>query len=565
MFTVQRALEQALVGSTLSVRFTQPDAVVIEFRANTERVDVTGRAPAMIASPKFTEMLRDTPQSIDVVTSEGDRRPRARRRCAMRCGMSPASASPPAKAAPWGDNLTIRGFTARNDIFIDGMRDFGSYYRDPFNQDQVQVLKGPSSVAFGRGTTGGVLNQATKTPEREAFVTGTANLGTDLTQRATLDVNEPVTALGDGAAFRLNVMATRAHVAGRDVAENQRYGIAPSLALGLGTPTRATFTLFHQAENDVPEPNGIPWLFNAPAPVARHNYYGFASTNFLTHARTWPAPKSSTHFPRTSAPPTRCATPTTAATRRSARRACRPGSPSARPLDTIYVDRNQITVDSTETFLQNQFDVTSRFRTRCAAPHAGHRPRAVARDVRSDPDHIRRCPEYEPRLAESVSGVRRDADHLGRIPTAHAIGAGVYALGHGEPRREVRRHGRRALGPASTLTFVRRSACRPRSRASTRSPSWRGRRRLQAGCNRQRVRGLRHVVQPVGRSADTDRGHRQPAAREQSNDRARAANGILGAGRLSARAAVFQTEKQNAREPDPNNSLLKRAVGARSA
>ena len=85
----------------------------------------------------------------------------------------------------------------------------------------------------------------------------------------TLDINEPLTALGDGAAFRLNVMATDAGVAGRDIANNRRYGVAPSLALGLGTPTRATFTFFHQAENDIPD-YGIPWRFNEPAPVARN-------------------------------------------------------------------------------------------------------------------------------------------------------------------------------------------------------------------------------------------------------------------------------------------------------
>src|SRR6185436_4119407 len=76
-----------------------------------------------------------------------------------------------------GDNLTIRGFTARSDIFIDGMRDFGSYYRDPFNQEQVQVLQGPSSVTFGRGSTGGVLNQASKTPNLGRILSGDIALG----------------------------------------------------------------------------------------------------------------------------------------------------------------------------------------------------------------------------------------------------------------------------------------------------------------------------------------------------------------------------------------------------
>jgi catecholate siderophore receptor len=68
-----------------------------------------------------------------------------------------------------GDSLTIRGFTARNDIFLDAMRDFGSYYRDPFNLESVAVLQGPSSVAFGRGSTGGVVSQTTKSPRLEGF------------------------------------------------------------------------------------------------------------------------------------------------------------------------------------------------------------------------------------------------------------------------------------------------------------------------------------------------------------------------------------------------------------
>src|SRR3954468_879700 len=267
IFTLDRAIQQALTGTSLSARRTGPHAVSIEFRLDTESVTVTGRAPASIVSPKFTEALRDTPQSIDVVPGEiiADQGATTLRDAVRNvAGISLAAGEGGAQ----GDNLTIRGFTARNDIFIDGMRDFGSYYRDPFNQQEVQVLKGPSSVAFGRGTTGGVLNQATKTPERRSFVNGSATFGTDDTKRVTLDVNAPVSALGDAAAFRMNVMATDAGVAGRDVANNRRYGIAPSLAVGLGSPTRATFTFFHQAEHDIPD-YGIPWRFNEAAPVAR--------------------------------------------------------------------------------------------------------------------------------------------------------------------------------------------------------------------------------------------------------------------------------------------------------
>ena len=63
---------------------------------------------------------------------------------------------------PAGDNLSIRGFSARTDFFIDGVRDVGGYSRDPFNVEQVEVVKGPSSSIAGRGSTGGVINMATQ-------------------------------------------------------------------------------------------------------------------------------------------------------------------------------------------------------------------------------------------------------------------------------------------------------------------------------------------------------------------------------------------------------------------
>ena len=179
-----------------------------------------------------------------------------------------------------GDNLTIRGFNARNDLYIDGMRDFGSYYRDPFNTEEVQVLQGPSSMTFGRGSTGGVVNQSGKYPQLDRMLSAEAQFGSDLTRRVVADLNRPLRALGNGAAFRLNAMGHEGNVAGRDVAENRRFGIAPSLALGLGTPTRLTFGYFHQTASDIPD-YGIPWLFNNPAPVDRHNYYGFEDGNFL--------------------------------------------------------------------------------------------------------------------------------------------------------------------------------------------------------------------------------------------------------------------------------------------
>jgi catecholate siderophore receptor len=160
------------------------------------------------------------------------------------------------------------------------MRDFGSYYRDPFDTEEVEVLQGPSSVTFGRGSTGGVVNQETKVPRLGRVLSGDAVLGTDHTRRLTVDFNTPLPDLGSGTAFRLNVMGNLSGVAGRDVAESRRFGIAPALAWGLDGSTRWTLTGLHQSARDVPD-YGLPWLFADPAPVTRESWYGFATDNTL--------------------------------------------------------------------------------------------------------------------------------------------------------------------------------------------------------------------------------------------------------------------------------------------
>ena len=129
-----------------------------------------------------------------------------------------------------GDNLTIRGFSARNDLYIDGMRDFGSYYRDPFNLEEVEVVQGPSSTTFGRGSTGGVVNQATKMPSLLRFFSGTFDGGTDGTRRATADINAP--RLWQGRRFPHEHDGHRRRSCGPRCGDNRRYGMAPSLSLG---------------------------------------------------------------------------------------------------------------------------------------------------------------------------------------------------------------------------------------------------------------------------------------------------------------------------------------------
>lgn len=180
-----------------------------------------------------------------------------------------------------GDNFSIRGFPARSDIYLDGMNDFGSYNRDPFDIQEVEVLKGPSSAEFGRGSSGGVVNQESKTPELDGYTAGSATYGTDNTERGTLDFDQPISALY-GSAFRLNLMAQHSDVTDRNDAAYNRWGAAPSLALGLGTATRVTISFFHQSEDNRPD-FGIPWLFDRPAPVPRDTYYGFSNDYMKTN------------------------------------------------------------------------------------------------------------------------------------------------------------------------------------------------------------------------------------------------------------------------------------------
>ncbi|HEY3899441.1 MAG TPA: TonB-dependent siderophore receptor [Chthoniobacter sp.] len=179
-----------------------------------------------------------------------------------------------------GDNFSIRGFAARSDIYLDGMTDYGSYNRDPFNMEQIEVLKGPDSALFGRGSSGGVVNQESKTPQMRFFTEGQLEYGTDNTERGTLDINLPISGIPN-AALRLNAMGDHSEVAERDGASFARWGLAPSLAFGINTPTRLTLSYFHQAEDNVPD-YGIPWLFDRPAPVDRRNFYGFNSDYLKT-------------------------------------------------------------------------------------------------------------------------------------------------------------------------------------------------------------------------------------------------------------------------------------------
>ena len=284
-FTVRQALQEVLSGTSVAFTFTSRNAVTLDLRAPGEFISVTGEGPAM-TSRKFTEPVRDIPQTITIVPASVIEAQGATTLRDVLRNVTGISIQAGEGGVPAGDNLSIRGFSARTDFFIDGVRDVGGYTRDPFNVEQVEVVKGPSSSIAGRGSVGGVINMATKTPHLGATRSLSLGLGSSDYKRGTLDVNQP---MGDSAAFRLNAMWNDADTPGRDAVTSQRWGIAPSLAFGIGTPTRVTIDYAHLGQDNLPD-YGIPWVPNTnvplhaygdqPPPVDFGNFYGLTSRDY---------------------------------------------------------------------------------------------------------------------------------------------------------------------------------------------------------------------------------------------------------------------------------------------
>ena len=229
--------------------------------------------------------VRDAPQSISIIPREViEQQSASTLRDVLRNVSGISMAAGEGGGGPAGDNLTLRGFGARNDIFVDGIRDFASYTRDTFNIEQVEVVKGPSSAQTGRGSTGGYINLFSKQPIARTFVGSTVGVGSPNFVRATGDFNVGGGDLGlGGTAVRVNTMVQKSDTPGRDHVETKRYGIAPSVAVGLGGSTRAIVSLTWMKQDNVPD-YGIPFVPGTnnvlqqyreqPAPVDYDNYYG---------------------------------------------------------------------------------------------------------------------------------------------------------------------------------------------------------------------------------------------------------------------------------------------------
>jgi catecholate siderophore receptor len=226
---------------------------------------------------KGTQELRDVPQSVTVVTEKliDDRNLDTLKEALH------YTAGITFQAAEGGEeDIRLRGFSlaSTGDIFVDGMRDPAFYDRDTFNYDRIELLRGSASMLFGRGSTGGVVNQVNKQPFLATRSEVDATLGTGSYLRVAGDFNIKT---GDDAALRLNTMLTDGDNRGL---KTDKTGFAGTYRWGIGTADDLSIGLYY-LDNRNGINYGIPWLptssaANAPrtlVPVDPRNYYGLAS------------------------------------------------------------------------------------------------------------------------------------------------------------------------------------------------------------------------------------------------------------------------------------------------
>jgi catecholate siderophore receptor len=234
-----------------------------------------------LASTRFSEPILNTPRSVTVLTKEllDDKNATSFKEVARTTAGVTLGTGEGGNA--FGDRFFIRGFDARNDVFIDGIRDPAVSIRENFFTEQVEILRGPASSYAGRGTTGGAVNIVTKQAGDRNFYEAESTLGTDRTKRITVDINQVISPT---LSIRMGGLGQDAGIAGRDVVYDNRYG-------GFGaikwTPTdnfKVTANYVHTDLKALPD-FGVPWdrATNQPAPDAGYSrsiFYGFANRDF---------------------------------------------------------------------------------------------------------------------------------------------------------------------------------------------------------------------------------------------------------------------------------------------
>ncbi len=287
--TPERALQTLLAGTSLAFRSPAQGQFTIDVQTRSESVEVTAPLP-MVQSPKYSVPLRDIAQSValvprDVIEQQGA----VTLSDVMRNvpGITMQAGEGGGASSTAGDMFNMRGFNASNSLFVDGVRDDGLIARDVYNLEQVEVFMGPTGSDVGRGTASGYVNMQSKAPHMGRNGSAMLTLGSGEEKRLTADVNLAVPqaqgAWVRNAALRLNLLWQDSGVPGRDEVERESRAFAPSLALGIGTPTRVTVGAQIMRQDNLPD-YGVPgaaWeepltptSVLTPSPVNQANYFG---------------------------------------------------------------------------------------------------------------------------------------------------------------------------------------------------------------------------------------------------------------------------------------------------
>jgi catecholate siderophore receptor len=229
--------------------------------------DTAGYGVAAISTAtKTLTPLRDIPQSISVVTKE-------QIRDQSMSSVADVVTYVPGITSHQGENnrdqLVIRGNSTSADFFLNGVRDDVQYYRDLYNVDRVEALKGPNSMMFGRGGGGGVINRVTKEAGFSSLREITFQGGSFGNKRFTTDFDQP---LNNRIAFRLNGLYENSNSFRHDV-NLERYGVNPTATLVVGpkTAVKLGYEYFHDGRV---ADRGIPSFLGKPANIPISTFFG---------------------------------------------------------------------------------------------------------------------------------------------------------------------------------------------------------------------------------------------------------------------------------------------------
>lgn len=233
------------------------------------------------SATKIDAPLRDIPQTVNVVSQEALQDQRA-------LSIQDVLKNVPGVGFSSGDGqrdqVSIRGFTAIADQFVDGLRDDALYFRDLSNIERVEILKGPASVLYGRGSSGGLINRVRKVPG-DTHLSVVGNYGSFDDRRGEVDLG--LASENGGIAGRLNGAIERAD-SYRDQQFLDRKAIAPSLLLKPAPNMSLLVQADYLDDNRVTD-FGIPAFHGRPVDVDPSTYYGAANARDVdtSHSKVW--------------------------------------------------------------------------------------------------------------------------------------------------------------------------------------------------------------------------------------------------------------------------------------